>query len=247
MGDRIQMEKTSIKLTGIIGIYLLVIATLLVFVTALFVISFDGISHERADDTEKQVTEWLDTSEKNQSFGTDTFPEKADYVLESGSNVIESRITNCKEQDMNRAITYLDASGTESYLEKQEVFISRTIQEKTIYIHYSLKVNGEWIVFISFIAAYILAILIPSVLLIHRLRKTIYIIAEEKWRKEYETKQEMAQIAHDLKTPLTVIRGNADLLLEKEQDEDSLDSINAIISNSERIARSILDILEKEN
>ena len=73
MGDRIQMEKTSIKLTGIIGIYLLVIATLLVFVTALFVISFDGISHERADDTEKQVTEWLDTSEKNQSFGTDTF------------------------------------------------------------------------------------------------------------------------------------------------------------------------------
>ena len=57
----------------------------------------------------------------------------------------------------------------------------------------------------------------------------------------------MAQIAHDLKTPLTVIRGNADLLLEKEQDEDSRESINAIISNSERMARSILDILEKES
>lgn len=241
------MEKTRIRLTGIIGIYLLGIAVLLAIVTTMFVISFDSISHVRADDTEKQVTEWIDTSEKTQSFDTDAIPENADYILKNGSNIVDSRIVNCKEQDMDRAITCLDASGTGRFLEKQEVFISRTIQDKTIYIHYSLKINGEWAVLIAFIAAYILAILIPSVILIHRLRKTIYTMAEEKWRKEYETKQEMAQIAHDLKTPLTVIRGNADLLLEKEQDEDSLDSINAIISNSERIARSILAILEKEN
>lgn len=241
------MEKTRIRLTGIIGIYLLGIAVLLAIVTTMFVISFDSISHVRADDTEKQVTEWIDTSEKTQSFDTDAIPENADYILKNGSNIVDSRIVNCKEQDMDRVITCLDASGTGRFLEKQEVFISRTIQDKTIYIHYSLKINGEWAVLIAFIAAYILAILIPSVILIHRLRKTIYTMAEEKWRKEYETKQEMAQIAHDLKTPLTVIRGNADLLLEKEQDEDSLDSINAIISNSERIARSILAILEKEN
>ena len=241
------MEKTRIRLTGIIGIYLLGIAVLLAIVTTMFVISFDSISHVRADDTEKQVTEWIDTSEKTQSFDTDAIPENADYILKNGSNILDSRIVNCKEQDMDRAITRLDASGTGRFLEKQEVFISRTIQDKTIYIHYSLKINGEWAVLIAFIAAYILAILVPSVILIHRLRRTIYTMAEEKWRKEYETKQEMAQIAHDLKTPLTVIRGNADLLLEKEQDEDSLDSINAIISNSERIARSILAILEKEN
>ena len=241
------MEKTRIRLTGIIGIYLLGIAVLLAIVTTMFVISFDSISHVRADDTEKQVTEWIDTSEKTQSFDTDAIPENADYILKNGSNIVDSRIVNFKEQDMDRAITRLDASGTGRFLEKQEVFISRTIQDKTIYIHYSLKINGEWAVLIAFIAAYILAILVPSVILIHRLRKTIYTMAEEKWRKEYETKQEMAQIAHDLKTPLTVIRGNADLLLEKEQDEDNLDSINAIISNSERIARSILAILEKEN
>ena len=241
------MEKTRIKLTGIIGIYLLGIAVLLAIVTTMFVISFDSISHVRADDTEKQVTEWIDTSEKTQSFDTDAIPENADYILKNGSNIVDSRIVNCKEQDMDRAITRLDASGTGRFLEKQEVFISRTIQDKTIYIHYSLKINGEWAVLIAFLAAYILAILVPSVILIHRLRKTIYTMAEEKWRKEYETKQEMAQMAHDLKMPLAVNRGNADLLLEKEQDEDSLDSINAIISNSERIARSILAILEKEN
>lgn len=215
------MEKTRIRLTGIIGIYLLNIAVLLAIVTTMFVISFDSISHVRADDTEKQVTEWINTLKKTQSFDTDAIPENADYILKNGSNIVDSRIVNCKEQDMDRAITRLEASGTGRFLDKQEVFISRTIQDKTIYIHYSLKINGEWAVLIAFIAAYILAILIPSVILIHRLRKTIYTMAEEKWRKEYETKQEMAQMAHDLKTPLTVIRGNADLLLEKEQDEEN--------------------------
>lgn len=241
------MEKTRIRLTGIIGIYLLGIAVLLAIVTTMFVISFDSISNVRADDTEKQVTEWINTSEKAQNFDINTIPEKADYILKNGDKVVDSRIINCEGQDMDRAITRLEASGTGRFLENQEVFVSETIQDKTIYIHYSFKINGEWAVLIAFIAAYILAILIPSVILIHRLRKTIYTIAEEKWRKEYETKQEMAQIAHDLKTPLTVIRGNADLLLEKEQDEDSRESINSIISNSERIARSILAILEKEN
>jgi len=95
------------------------------------------------------------------------------------------------------------------------------------------------------IIAYISAILVPSIVLINKLKKLIFRLAEEKWRKEYETKQEMAQIAHDLKTPLTVIRGNADLLLEKDQDEDSRESIDAIIKNAERIAQSVLDILEK--
>ena len=55
----------------------------------------------------------------------------------------------------------------------------------------------------------------------------------------------MAMIAHDLKTPLTIIRGNADLLLENENDEEKIESAQAIINNAERIARSILKILEK--
>ncbi|MCR5772560.1 MAG: hypothetical protein K6G87_15180 [Butyrivibrio sp.] len=241
------MEKTSLRLSKVIGLYLLAIAGLLVLVTIFFLMSFNKVSGVRADDVEKKVTKWIHVSEETQIFDIESFPEEADYVLENGSRVVTSKISNCTKEDMDRAISWLKANGTNSYLENQEVFILRTLKEDTIYIHYSLKVQGEWIAFISIIAAYILAILIPSVILIHKLRKIINMIAEEKWRDEYETKQEMAQIAHDLKTPLTVIRGNADLLLEKEQDEDSLDSINAIITNSERIARSILDILEKEN
>lgn len=69
---------------------------------------------------------------------------------------------------------------------------------------------------------------------------------EGRWKEQQEKKRQMAQIAHDLKTPLTIIRGNADLLLEDETDSEKVESINSIISNSERIARSVLEILEKE-
>lgn len=68
---------------------------------------------------------------------------------------------------------------------------------------------------------------------------------EDKWKKEQDSKAQMAQIAHDLKTPLTVIRGNADLLMEKDCDEESRESLEAIVRNSEKIAMSVLDILEK--
>ena len=68
----------------------------------------------------------------------------------------------------------------------------------------------------------------------------------ERWKEQQEQKRQMARIAHDLKTPLTIIRGNADLLLENESDAEKLESAQAIINNSERIARSILEILEKD-
>ena len=123
--------------------------------------------------------------------------------------------------------------------------MAQNIGDSIIYIHYSVGVSGEWTAFGLTALAYILVILVPSVVLINRLKKLIYTLAEEKWRKDYETKQEMAQIAHDLKTPLTIIRGNADLLLEKDPDEDSKESIDAIISSAERIAKSVLEILEK--
>lgn len=77
------------------------------------------------------------------------------------------------------------------------------------------------------------------------MQKELVATMEDKWKKEQDSKAQMAQIAHDLKTPLTVIRGNADLLMEKDCDEESKESLDAIIRNSEKIALSVLDILEK--
>ncbi|WP_081779900.1 sensor histidine kinase [Butyrivibrio proteoclasticus] len=77
------------------------------------------------------------------------------------------------------------------------------------------------------------------------MQKELVATMEDKWKKEQDSKAQMAQIAHDLKTPLTVIRGNADLLMEKDCDEESRESLEAIVRNSEKIAMSVLDILEK--
>lgn len=39
---------------------------------------------------------------------------------------------------------------------------------------------------------------------------------ETQWRSEQERREQVAALAHDLKTPLTVVRGNLDVLLEGE-------------------------------
>lgn len=43
---------------------------------------------------------------------------------------------------------------------------------------------------------------------------------EAQWRSEQAQREQIAALAHDLKTPLTVVRGNVDLLLEGELTDD---------------------------
>ena len=239
------MEKTNLKFGGIWGIYFLIISGLLCVVTIFAVIGFQNMTAVRADDTEKKVQTWIENAEATGKLETDSFPENADYVAEKDGEEIASGINDGNEEKLRKYISQYKSNGKEKYLDGQEAYMAKKIGDSIIYIHYSVGVSGEWTAFGLTALAYILVILVPSVVLINRLKKLIYTLAEEKWRKDYETKQEMAQIAHDLKTPLTIIRGNADLLLEKDPDEDSKESIDAIISSAERIAKSVLEILEK--
>ena len=43
---------------------------------------------------------------------------------------------------------------------------------------------------------------------------------EAQWRSEQAQREQIAALAHDLKTPLTVVRGNVDLLLEGDLSDD---------------------------
>lgn len=239
------MEKTDVKFSGVLGIYFLIISSLLCVVTVVAVIVFQNMTAVRADDTEKKVETWIKNAEATGKIDTNSFPENADYVAEKDGEEIASEINDGNEEKLRKYISQYKSNGKEKYLDGQEAYMAKKIGDSIIYIHYSVGVSGEWTAFGLTALAYILVILVPSVVLINRLKKLIYTLAEEKWRKDYETKQEMAQIAHDLKTPLTIIRGNADLLLEKDPDEDSKESIDAIISSAERIAKSVLEILEK--
>ena len=61
------------------------------------------------------------------------------------------------------------------------------------------------------------------------MRESLHASLVKQWESEQQRKEEIAALSHDLKTPLTVINGNAELLLEGALDDEQ-----------EFLARSIL-------
>lgn len=56
-----------------------------------------------------------------------------------------------------------------------------------------------------------------------------------QWQKEQQKSEQLAALAHDIKTPLTVIRGNAELLQESAEDAFSRGSATYIVESAEAI------------
>ena len=56
-----------------------------------------------------------------------------------------------------------------------------------------------------------------------------------QWQKEQQKSEQLAALAHDIKTPLTVIRGNAELLQESAEDAFSRGSVTYIVESAEDI------------
>ncbi|MCA5959292.1 hypothetical protein LC724_00095 [Blautia sp. RD014234] len=53
------------------------------------------------------------------------------------------------------------------------------------------------------------------------MREALYSSLSSQWAAQQERETEIAALAHDLKTPLTLVGGNAELLLEEELSENS--------------------------
>lgn len=68
---------------------------------------------------------------------------------------------------------------------------------------------------------------------------------EQQWVAEQMQKEQIAALAHDLKTPLTVIQGNADLIIETDLDEEQRLYAEYISNSSEQMQlyiRTLIDI-----
>lgn len=68
---------------------------------------------------------------------------------------------------------------------------------------------------------------------------------EKQWSAEQLQKEQIAALAHDLKTPLTVIQGNIDLISETELDDEQRLYAGYIIESSEQMGvyiRTLIDI-----
>ncbi len=67
---------------------------------------------------------------------------------------------------------------------------------------------------------------------------------EQQWKMEQMQKEQIAALAHDLKTPLTVIQGNVDLISETELDDEQKSYTSYIIDGSEQMQQYIKTLIE---
>ena len=77
------------------------------------------------------------------------------------------------------------------------------------------------------------------------MKDNLKISLEKQWSAEQLQKEQIAALAHDLKTPLTVIQGNIDLISETELDDEQRLYAGYITESSEQMGvyiRTLIDI-----
>lgn len=67
---------------------------------------------------------------------------------------------------------------------------------------------------------------------------------EQQWKTEQDKNRQMSALAHDIKTPLTVVRGNAELLSEMELTEEQKNMIVYIINSSVQIQNYVQKLID---
>lgn len=74
---------------------------------------------------------------------------------------------------------------------------------------------------------------------IEKLKVALSSSLKEQWDKEQQKKSQLSALAHDIKTPLTVIKGNAELLAESDPSKEDEELIAYIQSSSDTIEKYI--------
>lgn len=85
---------------------------------------------------------------------------------------------------------------------------------------------------------------------IENMRDALKKSLETQWKAEQKKKEQISALAHDIKTPLTIIKGNAELLSECDSLYDDKKYVDFIIRNTDKIEKYIsllMDISKAEN
>jgi signal transduction histidine kinase len=72
---------------------------------------------------------------------------------------------------------------------------------------------------------------------------------EKQWKMEQTKKTQISALAHDLKTPLTVVRGNAEMLCDSKQTEEQKEYTRYIMKNADQMehyVQMLIDISKAE-
>ena len=80
---------------------------------------------------------------------------------------------------------------------------------------------------------------------ISEMKDSLKLSLEQQWKAEQSQREQIAALAHDVKTPLTVIQGNIDLMNETELDDEQRLYAGYITESSEQIQvyiKTLIDI-----
>lgn len=76
------------------------------------------------------------------------------------------------------------------------------------------------------------------------MRDALYSSLSSQWAAQQEREAEIAALAHDLKTPLTLVGGNAELLMDEELPEGSRKMVETIVASNDRAKQYVASLLE---
>ncbi len=76
------------------------------------------------------------------------------------------------------------------------------------------------------------------------LREELRHSLKEQWQMEHQKKSQLSALAHAIKTPLTIIKGNAELLSESCLTEEQIKYNHFILENTEQIHHYVTQMLE---
>lgn len=85
---------------------------------------------------------------------------------------------------------------------------------------------------------------------LEKMRDALKKSLKEQWDGEHARNRQLSDLAHDIKTPLTVVRGNAELLAEGELCPEELSCVQEILENAcdiDRYLDSMRQVLKGEN
>ncbi|MGE7928457.1 sensor histidine kinase [Lysinibacillus xylanilyticus] len=84
---------------------------------------------------------------------------------------------------------------------------------------------------------------------LEHMREALNSSLKQQWELEQTRREQISALAHDLKTPLTIIRGNAELLQDTDQDDIQREFNDYILKNTmeiEKFTKELIDLSKME-
>lgn len=76
------------------------------------------------------------------------------------------------------------------------------------------------------------------------MREELYNSLSSQWATQQQREAEIAALAHDLKTPLTLVGGNAELLLDEDLSESSRKMVETIMASNDRAKQYVASLFK---